>query len=76
MTDENKKYALVEGIAKFEIEKNENGGFSVKKDGVICENTKGAMRECAEMINFAYEAKWTTRQFGSKLIKYINEQPK
>lgn len=36
------------------------------------ENTKGALREISEGINFAYDPTWTTRQFGSKLVDFIN----
>lgn len=37
------------------------------------DNTKGALREIAEKIGFSYNPDWTTRQFGSKLVDYINE---
>lgn len=35
----------------------------------IHDNVKGALRECAEAQGFEYDPNWTTRQFGSKLIK-------
>lgn len=35
-------------------------------------NTLAALREIAEGINFAYDSNWTTRQFGSKLVDFIN----
>lgn len=35
-------------------------------------NTKGALREIAESINFKYEPTWNTQTFGSKLIDYVN----
>lgn len=38
------------------------------------DNTKGALREIAEKIGFSYEVNWTTRQFGNKLIDYLNAQ--
>lgn len=37
------------------------------------ENTKGALREVAEKINFTYDTAWTTRQFGHKLIEALNK---
>ena len=37
------------------------------------DNTKGELREIAETINFEYDPNYTTRQFGSKLVNYINE---
>ena len=39
----------------------------------IADNAKGAMRECAEAKNFEYDPSWTTRQFGSKLIKEFGD---
>ncbi len=35
----------------------------------IYDNVKGSLRECAEAKGFEYDPNWTTRQFGSKLIK-------
>ncbi|MDO4699093.1 MAG: hypothetical protein Q4A69_00195 [Moraxella sp.] len=35
-------------------------------------NTKGALREIAKQIKFDYDDKWTTRQFGSKLIDALS----
>lgn len=37
------------------------------------DNTKGALREIADSIGFAYDPDWNTRQFGSKIVDYINE---
>lgn len=39
----------------------------------IYDNVKGSLRECAEAQNFAYDDGWTTRQFGSKLIKEFGD---
>lgn len=36
------------------------------------ENTKEALREISEKTGFEYEASWTTRQFGSKLVDFVN----
>ena len=38
------------------------------------ENVKGALREIAEKIGFEYDTAWTTRQFGSKLVDYLNSK--
>lgn len=35
-------------------------------------NTKGALREIAEQIGFEADPQWTTRQFGSKLVDFVN----
>ena len=34
---------------------------------------KGSLRECAEAQGFEYDPDWTTRQFGSKLIKEFGD---
>ena len=58
----------------YTIEVREDGGYTVKKDGVECDNTKTAMREIAGLIGLEYDASWTTRQFGSKLICFLNNK--
>ena len=58
----------------YTIEVREDGGYTVKKDGVECDNTKTAMREIAGLIGLKYDASWTTRQFGSKLIGFLNNK--
>lgn len=35
-------------------------------------NTKGALREIAEVQGFEYDPTWTTRQFGKKLIDAVD----
>lgn len=52
---------------------------SVKDDGGIevyriYDNVKGALREIAEKEGFEYDEKWTTRQFGSKIIDFLNKK--
>ena len=39
----------------------------------IYDNVKASLRECAEAKGFDYDPAWTTRQFGSKLIKDFGE---
>ena len=39
----------------------------------IFDNVKGSLRECAQTVGFEYDPKWTTQQFGSKLIKEYGE---
>lgn len=48
----------------------DSGSIRVLK---IYDNVKGSLRECADSKNFAYDPNWTTRQFGSKLIKEFGE---
>lgn len=52
--------------------------INVKEDGAIktfklYDNTKGALREIAEQIGFSFDPDWNTRQFGNKLIDFINK---
>ncbi len=53
--------------------------ISVKDDGGveayrIYDNVKGALREVAEKTGFEYGPNWNTRQFGSKLVDFINNK--
>jgi len=43
-----------------------------KKGGVVCDNAKGTMREIAAQVGFVFDANWTTQQFGSKLVDFLN----
>lgn len=56
---------------EYVIFKTETGSIQVFKD---YDNVKGALREISEQIGFEYDTAWTTRQFGSKLIAFLNEQ--
>ena len=48
----------------------DNGTVRVCK---IFDNVKGSLRECAEAKNFEFDPEWTTRQFGSKLVKEFGD---
>lgn len=48
----------------------DNGTVRVCK---IFDNVKGSLRECAEAKNFEYNPEWTTRQFGSNLVKEFGD---
>lgn len=39
----------------------------------IYDNVKSSLRECADAKGFEYDTNWTTRQFGSKLIKEFGD---
>lgn len=39
-------------------------------------NAKGALRELSEKAGFTYDEDWNTRQFGAKLIDYLNSNVK
>lgn len=49
----------------------DNGSIEVYR---VYDNVKGALREIAEKEGFDYDPEWTTRQFGSKLIDFINSK--
>lgn len=67
-------YQRVNNSAGYTIQAEADGSYTVLKDGIVCENAKAAMRELAESIGFVYDATWTTRQFGSKLLKFIETE--
>lgn len=52
-------------IGDYVIRVKEDGGIETYR---TYENTKGALREIAEKVGFAYDTEWNTRQFGNKLI--------
>lgn len=56
-------------IGEYTIVKRDNGSIETYRTYA---NTKGALRECAEANGFAYDPNWTTRQFGSKLVDFVN----
>ena len=56
-------------IGEYVLQRFESGSFKVLRQYA---NVKGALREISGEIGFDYDAKWTTRQFGSKLIDFIN----
>ena len=49
-----------------------NNSVSVVYQGGVFDNTKAALREIADQAGFAYEKAWTTQQFGSKLVDFLN----
>ncbi len=52
-----------------------NNSVTVLKGGVACDNAKGALREVAALVGFEVDAAWTTQQFGSKLVDFLNANP-
>lgn len=59
----------------YAIEAREDGGYIVRKDGVVCDNAKAAMREMAAILGLEVDPAWTTRQLGAKLLKMIGSEP-
>ncbi len=62
-----KKNAIV---GEYVIVVEESGSVRVFR---TYDNTKGALREIAEAVDFDYDPGWTTRQLGNKLIDFIND---
>ena len=48
-----------------------NNSVTVLKNGVACDNAKGALREVAALVGFEVDAAWTTQQLGDKLVDAI-----
>lgn len=51
------------------VVRDATGGIRVLR---VCDNAKGALREIAEKAGFDYDPNWNTRQFGGKIIDFIN----
>lgn len=56
-------------VGNYVVTKDEKNHIEVFR---TYENTKEALREISEKAGFEYEASWTTRQFGSKLVDFVN----
>lgn len=56
-------------VGNYVVTKDEKNHIEVFR---TYENTKEALREISEKTGFGYEASWTTRQFGSKLVDFVN----
>lgn len=57
-------------IGEYIITVEDSGSVNVLK---IFDNVKESLRQCAVAKEFEYDPEWTTRQFGSKLIKEFGE---
>mgnify|MGYP004473308623 FL=1 len=56
-------------VGNYVVTKDEKNHIEVFR---TYENTKEALREISEKTGFDYDASWTTRQFGSKLVDFVN----
>lgn len=52
------------------ISQDKSGSISVLRE---YDNVKDSLRAIAKEVGFAYDDAWTTRQFGSKLVKEYGE---
>lgn len=55
----------------FTLVKYSDNSYSVSLNGALYGNIKDAMRQMADAAGFEYDPKWTTQQFGSKLMKFL-----
>ena len=53
---------------------NDDSSVSVTYQNEECSNAKKALREVSENAGFAFDAGWNTRQFGSKLVDFLQSQ--
>ena len=50
-----------------------NGSIKVVCDDIVCKNAVGALRDIADAVGFQYDDNWNTRQFGKKMIDFLNK---
>lgn len=54
------------------IDVEDNGSVQIYDNGVLCDNTKNAVREVAQKVGFEIDDNWNTRQMGRKLVDFLN----
>lgn len=54
------------------IDVEDNGSVQIYDNGVLCDNTKNAVREIAQKVGFEIDDNWNTRQMGRKLVDFLN----
>ena len=58
---------------KYTVIVNDDNSVTVKNNGKECEVAKDALREISASAKFKIDADWNTRQLGSKLVDFLNE---
>ncbi len=56
-------------IGEYNVVKRDSGAIETYRTYA---NTKDALREISGNIGFSFDPEWTTRQFGKKLVDFIN----
>lgn len=56
-------------VGEYTIEREESGTIKTYR---VYDNVKGALRGIADKTGFEFDNNWTTRQFGSKLVDFLN----
>lgn len=59
-------------IGAYTVVRDDEGGIRVYR---VCDNTKEALRTLSAEVGFGFDNGWTTRQFGSKLMSFLNGAP-
>ncbi len=54
------------------ITRSISGTIKVSENGSVATNTKDALRIISQTIGFKFDHNWNTRQFGKKVIEFIN----
>ena len=67
----NKVFDNLVTIGEYTLQRLESGSYKMLRQ---YNNVKGVLREISAELGFNYDPKWNTRQFGSKLVDFINEQ--
>lgn len=57
-------------VGEYTVSRESSGGVKTYR---VYDNVKDALREVAEKTGFEFDNDWTTRQFGSKLVDFINK---
>lgn len=55
-------------VGEYEIQRDPNNRINVIRTYSV---TKDGLRECANSIGCPYEKEWSTRQFGQRLLDFI-----
>ena len=58
-------------VGCYNIRVQDSGSIEVYR---TYDNTKAALREIAGNVGFEFDTNWTTQQFGSKLIDFVNSK--
>ena len=58
--------------ASYELRVEDNGKIVILNDGLLEQNTMGAIRSIANKISFTLDPKWNTQSSGRKLIDFLN----
>ena len=57
----------------WKIEIAESGTVSVFDNETLCDNSKKALCQIADLVGFEIQDGWNTRQMGRKLVDFLNE---